>query len=41
MELIAHRFNKLKNLKKLLEDNNYKLTDIDIENILAEKLSLV
>ena len=33
--------NKLKNLKKLLENNNYKLTDIDIENILAEKLSLI
>ena len=33
--------NKLINLKKLLENNNYKLTDIDTENILAEKLSLV
>ena len=34
-------WNRLKNIRKLLENNNYKLTDIDTENILAEKLSLV
>ena len=33
--------NRLKSIRKLLENNNYKLTDIDTENILAEKLSLV
>ena len=33
--------NRLKYIRKLLENNNYKLTDIDLENILAEKLSLV
>ena len=31
----------LKNIRKFLENNKYKLTDIDTENILAEKLSLI
>ena len=30
--------NKLKNLKRLLENNNYKIIDLDIENILAQKI---